>query len=358
NWRGAHNFWWEQLYMSFPLLGGHLYVGRMTGGNWAYSFQDGEDNRDRIKYVRKFGHILGVLVFEKRVEADGTPLTMVPAAGDGWDVSHSDRNAYALGAVVPFSKNVIWKPLYYHIDEQRYIMPNKGNGYLSVLMNALTLKFGNFGLDTEFNVHFANLEDAFLVAGQTKDIDETALSWWLDAHMTFGPAEIAGGFWWIEGSDTTTKPWETKNLTNSIGARFQPLYLFFSEDVGLLFDASGVPNGTAALGGTSGMLGLFMRGAYKISDSMKLEGILAYVEADEMLRGSHWNGIKAADDDLGLEFDLNFEWKFMPNIKYCAGFAYLDAGGYWDTFAFPGNGVGTSVDNDVWALHHKLVINW
>jgi hypothetical protein len=49
NYRGSNNFWWEQLYMSFPLFGGTLYVGRQPGGSWAYPFQDALDNRDRIK---------------------------------------------------------------------------------------------------------------------------------------------------------------------------------------------------------------------------------------------------------------------------------------------------------------------
>jgi hypothetical protein len=364
NYRGAHNFWWEHLYMSFPLLGGTMYVGRMSGGTWGSAFMDDEDNRDRIKYVRKFGHIVLLGVIEQFVEADGgTPLNMAQAA-DGFDTSHGDTVGYAFGGVIPFSKNIIYKPVIFYYDRQGYstaTLPTgfKGNGMTGLFAQDLMVKTGPFKLLTEADYRWTDREDAFInpATGRAKDWDEGVWSWWLDASFTFGPAEIAAGFFWLEGTDSVN-PWENKNLWG-LGGEFQPLYLFTSEDCGLLFDASGLPNGSA---GTSGVMAYFLRGAYKISDTMKIDAILAYVEADEMVRGSHYDGVRAADDEFGWEFDINFEWKFMPNIKYVAGFAYLDAGDYFSevggTTGIVGNGVGTDISNNVWALHHALVINW
>ena len=71
DYRGNNEFWVEQLYVSFPLFGGTMYVGRMSGGSWAYPWQNTEDNRDRIKYVRKFGHVVVVGLIEKLAEGDG-----------------------------------------------------------------------------------------------------------------------------------------------------------------------------------------------------------------------------------------------------------------------------------------------
>jgi hypothetical protein len=364
NYRGAHNFWWEQLYLSFPLFGGHLYVGRMSGGGWAYPFQDDADNRDRIKYVRKFGHIVVLGLIEKLVETDGgTVLNVAPVAGDGFDTSDGDITGYGIGAIIPFSKNIVLKTVVFYYDRQGYstaLLPTgfKGDGSTTVVMNGLMVKAGPFRLDTEINYRRTDRNDAFInpLTGLAKDWNEDMWSMWLDAGFTFGPAEIAGGFFWLEGTDSVN-PWDNKNLWG-IGGEFQPLYLFTSEDAGLLFDASGLANGSALGRGSSGLWAFFIRGAYNISDSMKLDAILAFVEADEMLKGTHWDGVRAADDEFGWEFDINFTWKFMPNIKYVAGFAYLDAGDYFSTFNFAGNGVGTDVSNDVWALHHKLVINW
>ncbi len=365
NYRGAHNFWWEQLYMSFPLLGGNLYVGRMSGGGWAYPFQDDADNRDRIKYVRKFGHIVVLGLIEKLIEGDGGNTLNIAQVADTFDTSHGDITGYGIGTIIPFSKNVVLKTVLFYYDRQGYstaavpVIGLKGRGSTTVWMNGLMIKAGPFRLDTEINYRRTDRDDAFvnLATGLPKDWNEDMWSWWLDASFTFGPAQIGGGWFWLEGTDSVNA-WDNKNLWG-IGGEFQPLYLFTSEDAGLLFDASGLPNGSS---GTSGLMAFFIRGAYNISDSMKIDAILAYVEGDEMLRGTHYDGVRTADDEFGWEFDINFTWKFMPNIKYCAGFAYLDAGDYFSEAGgltgIVGNGVGSDMSNDVWALHHKLVINW
>jgi hypothetical protein len=308
-------------------------------------------------------------VIEKLAELDGgTFLTAAPAGGDGFDTSHGDVNSYAVGSIIPFSKNVIWKPLFYYIDRQNTAAaPGFGNadGYSAILMNALMVKAGPFKLDLELNYRWTDRQNVFAnaVTGLAEDWDEGQWSYWIDAGVTFGPAEIALGSFFLEGTDSVLG-WENNSLWG-IGAEFQPLLLLTSEDCGLIFNAAGVPNGSAGL---SGFEAYYLRFGYKISDSMKLRAILAYVEADEMVSagakggfawaGSHWDGVRAADDELGWEFNIGFEWKFMPNIKYVAEFAYLDAGDYWSTFAFAGNGPGTDVANDVWGMRHMLVINW
>jgi hypothetical protein len=365
DYRGSNDFWWERLYMSFPLFGGTIYVGRMGGGGWAYPFQDWEDNRDRIKYVRKIGHITVLGVIEKLVEGDGsTRLTDRPTVNDGFDTSHGDINSYAVGAIVPFSKNIIWKPLFYYIDRQN-TAPAAGfgnaDGYSAIVMNGFMLKAGPFKLDTEINYRWTDRKNVFVngVTGLAEDWDEGQWSWWADAGVTFGPAEIALGAFFLEGTDSANA-WENQSLWG-IGQEFQPLLLLTSEDCGLLFNAAnvgtamGVPNGSS---GMSGFQAYYLRAGYKISDSMQISAILGYVEADEMMAGTHWDGVRSADDEIGWEFDIGFEWKFMPNIKYVAEFAYLDAGDYWSTAGFAGNGVGTDVANDVWGMRHMLVINW
>jgi hypothetical protein len=362
---GNNEFWWERLYLSFPLFGGTLYVGRMGGGGWATSWQDWEDNRDRIKYVRKIGHVVVLGVIEKLAEGDGgAPLTVAPAAADSFDKSYSDTNSYAVGAIVPFSKNIIWKPLFYYIDLQAsspFAPLGQGeSGYQAIVMNSLLLKAGPFKLETEINYRWVDYGNWAVnpTTGLMEDWDEGQWSYWVDAGVTFGPAEIALGAFFLEGTDTNNA-WENQSLWG-IGAEFQPLLLLTSEDCGLLFgngpNATGVPNGSAV--GRSGFQAYYLRAGYKISDSMKLSGILGYVEADEMRAGSHWDLVRSADDEIGWEFDISFEWKFMPNIKYVAEFAYLDAGDYFDTYRFAGNGIGTDVSNDVWGMRHMLVINW
>jgi hypothetical protein len=336
--RGANDFWWEHIYLSFPLTGGTMYVGRMGGGKWGYVFNDTDDNRDRIKYIRKFGHVTLLGIIEKLSEGDGGSfLTTAPVAGDSFTQVHSDIDAYALGAVVPFSKNILWRPLLYYISYEPF------SGTDLIVMNALTIKSGNFKLDTEIN---ARKRD-WSLAGAERDV--TQWSGWVDAGMTFGPAELAIGGFLQQGNKETTDPKKNKTVWG-VGGDFEPYFLLFSEDVGLLWNSAGVANG--ALGGASGFQSFYVRGSYKISDAMKLSGIFGHLRADKMVYAN-------VSKDIGNEIDLRFEWKFMPNIAYVIDAGYLMAGGYGEDYTknvLPGGGV--DLTNDVFGVRHMLVINW
>jgi hypothetical protein len=142
------------------------------------------------------------------------------------------------------------------------------------------------------------------------------------------------------------------------GNMWEPLLILYSNDIGIFNDSNGVANGGTG-SGNSGFLGLYLRGAYKISDSMKLSAILGWLEADEMNRGTKVDSTGAltrtADEELGWEFDVQFDWKFLPNITYSAAFGYMWAGDYWDD----SDGVfGRDLSNNIYAFMHKLTIQW
>jgi|GEM_PF-1731508 len=355
NYRGQHNWWVERLYMSFPLMGGHLYTGRMSGGAWAYTFQDSDANRDRIKYVRKFGKVLGVGLVEKLGEDDGgllatngTLLTQAPAAGDTFDKSYSDTNAYAFGLVIPFSKNIVWKPLIYYIQFQGL------NGYDALLLNGFGIKFAqSFSFDIEFNWRWGTW-DNFFAGAASPDLERSQLSAWAEVAWRGGPFEAGLGGFWIQGEgDANTTGTNKRQAIWGLGGEFQPYLLFLSEDCGLLWNTTGVANGSAQANG-SGYQSIYLRGSYKLSDSMKLSGIFGMMMADKMLAGTHWNG-GTASDDLGTEIDLTFQWKLMDNLTYVVDGGYLFAGNYFDD-AFGAANFDPS--NDVFGFRHMLVIEW
>jgi hypothetical protein len=350
----------------------------MSGGGWAYPFCDNEDNRDRIKYMRKFGHVLGGLLIEKLAEADGgSPLDLTPFNNPNFTSSAADSDAYALLAVVPFSKNIVWKPLFYFINGQG----NNGAGNLQgtrardyLIMNGLMVKAGPFKLDTEINYRWGTTYNALRDDGVNwrDDMDRDGWALWADAGFTFGPAEIALGGWYTEGEGSTvqTSSNERQGLW-ALGGEFQPTMLLFSENMGALFNTAGVQNGTVPVGtpratlasGPSGYQAWYIRGAYKISDSMKLSGILAFVYADKMtnngnavqdMLGEKWNG-RSASDEIGQELNLTFEWKFMPNLTYTMTGAYLWTGEYFDD-AF--GAANFNPANNVFGLYHGLTIAW
>jgi hypothetical protein len=352
DYRGNNDFWVEQLYVSFPLFGGTMYVGRMSGGSWAYPFQNTEDNRDRIKYVRKFGHVVLVGLIEKLVEGDGSQvLTVAPAAGDNWDYSTSDINSYAVGAIIPFSKNIIYKPLFYFVDYQN-VVPDTGWDFL--MMNGLGLKFGGFFMDLEINFRMRERDNQFGGAdGVTKDWDEVQWSGWGEAGFKSGPVEVALGGWYLEGTDSANA-WESNSFWG-LGGEWQPTMLLFSEDLGVLWNTMGVANGSSGL---SGYVAAYLRGAFKINDAMTLSGILAYVEADEMMRGTKWNGVGTADDEIGTELNITFAWKFLPNLTYSVTGAYLWTGDYFDDSINVGTAGQRDQANNVFGMHHGITVEW
>lgn len=342
NYRAEHNFWWEQLYMSFPVFDGTLSVGRMSGGAWGFPFQDSESNRDRIKYVRKVGNITLLGLIEKLAELDGgQPLTQAPAVGDSFANSHSDTDAYAVGAVVPFSKDIVWRPLVYYIQLEQQTATH-GAGHLMLISNALGLKMGPFFLDGEINYWNTKRDD--IGNGELKG-DQWA--GWVDLGMNFGPAQFALGGFYLQGeSDKPTAGSNPKRQTlSSTGEEFQPLLLLLSEDVGLLWNTQGVANNTV---GASGYQCFYARAAYKLSDTMKLSGIFGYLLADKM-------EFENTDDDLGMEIDLKFEWKLMDNLTYVVEGGYLIAGNYWDD---RDGDSANDLSNDVFGMRHMLEIKW
>jgi len=342
NYRTEHNFWWERLYMSFPLFGGTLSVGRMSGGGWAYPFQNSDSNRDRVKYARKFGHITLVGLIEKLGEGDGGKqvLTLNPSPLDNFTNSYSDTDAYAVAAVVPFSKEILWRPLVYYIEHQQANAVS--SGYTLYISNVLTLKMGPFFLDGEVNYWNRKFENFF----NPGDLKGDQWTGWLDTGMNFGPAQVALGGFYLQGeSDKSSAENPNRHSLTGTGEDFMPMLLLFSEDMGLLWNTSGVPNGTI---GSSGYQAIYLRGAYKLSDTMKLSGLAGYLLADKM-------EIENADDDIGIEFDVKFEWKLMDNLTYVIEGGYLMAGNYFDD---ADGDKDNDLSNDVFGMRHMLEIKW
>jgi hypothetical protein len=348
----GHNFWWEQCYMSFPLSGGHLYVGRMPGGGWAYDFMDDDDNRDRIKYVKKSGHNVFVFVLEKLEETDGGNN-----GNNVYNNSDSDVDALALGAVIPFSKDFIIKPLLYYVDYGSDSVTLGAPGVATAfpegceryyIFLAPMYKKDAFKLDAEF----IYIWDTRGAAPGAVEVEGEQLLYWLDASINKGPSEFALGHYYLQGEDNATGGDNERNSLYGLGNAFEPLLLMHSQDLGLYNDSMGVANGSAV--GASGFMGLYLRGAHQISDDKKISCILGWLKADEMLAGSG-AGTATADDELGKELDITFEWNFMPNITYTAAFAYFMTGDYYDD---TDGSASQDLTNDPYAVLNRLTIDW
>jgi len=357
NYRSEHNFWWEQMYLSFPLYGGHLYVGRQPGGAWAYPFQDSSSNRDRIKWVGKvMGKYTVAALIEKLREGDSN-LPQVSGGVGPWLAntaaytnSASDQDAYALGFVIPITKEFSWIPLFYYINEQNTITATfpaaQGGQFLDYLFfwsNGFKYKSGPFKLDAEVNYWKSPLQ---LTATTEQKRDQIA--GWLDFAYTTGPYEIGLGGFYLQGTARKAAT-DKRHDVATTGEDFEPYFLTFSEDVGCLWNTTGVQSDN--FGSGSGYISVYLRGGYKISDAMVLTAKAGYLRAAKM----DVIGTVAPSKKLGWEFDLGYEFKFMKNIKYVVDAGIFFPGKYFDNM--DGNPT-QDLTNNVYGARHMLVIEW
>jgi hypothetical protein len=343
-----NNFWVDRLYLSFPFFGGHLYVGRMSGTNWGPSFNDLDENRDRIKYVRKVGKNTLIALIEKREEADGGLEEPSTSQMTGFEKSDADEDLYGVGGVFLINDHITYKPLLYaYVD---------GNGMLDTdaekavhwnLFNQLMIKSGNIKVDSELSYWYGQEEN---VAG-VGDVDYRQLALYADLAYRKGPTEYALGGFWIEGSDATHAG-DDRTGAFSVGRTYEPLLILFSEDLGFFYNSLGVANGsTGPSNGTptnrSGFQTVYLRGTHQVSDDFRLFGIIANIQADEMLNNQ--------DAEFGYEFDLGLEWMLMDNLRYMMDLGYLKAGDYWDD----ADGDATQdLSDDVFAFRHTIKVEW
>ncbi len=352
-----NNFWVERLYMNLNLFNGDFRVGRMSGGNWAHEFSDTDQNRDRLLYIGKpFGGNITfvILPIEKRDERDGgqqSPTSWATDATQDYTASDNDQDAYAFGLVIPIGKIVLFRPLWYGIrDGQGNLLYGGGNGpsWTNLSLNGLDFNFGNFKIETEFDYAWGTSKNVPSANG--KDIDFSQWVVWGEASFTTGPFMIAAGGFWIQGDDTNAANNPTSNndriaALNGTGNLYEPTLLMFSEDMGFFYASTGVPNGSF---GTSGYQSFIARGSYKLTDTMKLTAVYEYLKADQM-KLKNANG-KTVDDALGNEFDLGFQWKFMPNVSYLVDAGYFWAGDYFK------DRIGDN--NDVYGVRNTIRVEW
>jgi len=343
-----NDFWVSKLYMAFPLMGGHLYVGRMPGGSYGYAYGDSDTNADRIKWVGKVGPVTLVGVYEKSAELDGGQ--QAPRAGNltgdpSWDTSDNDVDAYGIGWVVPLGKWGLYRGLSYNL---RYGNPQALNAATTdhspnwryLWWTDVGLNFGMLKIDFAWDISWAKIKDMQL-ATKTDDVTYWQQTVWGEVGVTPGPFEVYAGGFWLPGEDSKDGNEDTRiGAFWNVGRDYEPNLLLFSEDMGLLYSTAGVPNGSI---GSSGLRELHVRGGYKLTDTMKLTAVWDYVWLDQM-------EISGVDDAVGWEADLGFAWKFMPNVTYMIEGAYFSAGDYWkDTYG----------DNEsVYGVRNTIRVEW
>jgi hypothetical protein len=354
NYRGSTNFTVERLYLSFPLLGGTFYAGRMGAGAFGYDWLDDDANGDRLKYARSIGPAVVVLVWEKMRELDTNGALVqnwqriAPANNSAYTWGSADADLYCGVVVMPFSKSplILTKTL---ICGLKWNNPGRAEGWDFLINQTLLVKAGIFQLDFEYRYRQRDLDDGAVQSPDTlSDFHGSNWALWGEAGLHPGPFSFVLGGFWLTGS-SSQDPGHNRSIQVT-GGEFEPYLLLFSEDMGALWRSTGVPNGST---GTSGYKSFYFRANYKINDTMNLFGCVGWLWADKMLYLRRADGRSVTPDTfLGWEADMGFRWAFMDNIAYEAEVAFLAPGSYWNGFA------GFNADRSVWGTRHALVINW
>ena len=249
--------------------------------------------------------------------------------------------------MVPFSKNIILRPLWYGIRDGAGGMVYRAAGadepsWNHILMLGGIYKFGPVKFEHEIQYWYGKDE------GSTVDYKIRGWGIWAGVGMNLGPLDVDFNAFWLEGGDHTTGT--DRTMTLGTGNRFQPLLLMFSEDMGLFYASRGVANGSLDPAG-SGYICLYAPVTFKISDDMKVGGAFGYLRADKMLDGTHYSGTGRASKELGFEIDASFEWRFVDNIKFISTGGFYKPGSYWTD----ATGIGKQ---NVWGWRNTIRVEW
>ncbi len=227
----------------------------------------------------------------------------------------------------------------------------KGSNNSAIFMKGLTFNFRQFKLDTEVNFLWASPGD-FL---QDASLELKRWSSRLDLAAEFGAAEFAIGSLHMEGVDSSTgAPPKERAGFRGFDERFRAPFIPLREKVGLLWYRGDVSNTTPSeptgdILGDRGYKSLYLRGFFKISDTMKTGAVFSLVQANEIEQsGIFYN--------IGQELNISFEWDFMDNLSYIIDAGYFKAGDHSndDGMALDSKDIG----NHAYGFRQDFVISW
>jgi hypothetical protein len=303
------NIDWDRAYMTVKGDYGLFNIGRMSGGTWGTSYNDTEDERDRIKYVKGFGDLTVIAIYEKTVEQD-----------EGNLVSDQDLDIYYLA---PFYKmeNVTFGMLYGYVNDKTFRGTSDEAQYHVFIPYAVG-QFGPFGFQGELRYNgFGDREYFF---GDDRDIEQ--LTWNLEGNFSMDMFKFELGWVHVDGQYDETD--DIVGYGGAIGDDWEKVWILTgSTDDNTAAALGGQGNLSTTGSSAGGPLPAYGAELYYGGVTvMPMEGLdigflVAYAEADDTPSG--------LDDEYGWEYNLRLNYKIYDNLTYSFIAAYLDAGDYW-----------------------------
>jgi hypothetical protein len=335
-----NNIDFDRAYMTIKTGLGKFVVGRQAGGTFGLDFADSETERDRIKYVLPLDNFTLVGIIEKLVEGDANT-----------DVNDEDKDAYYLAGIYK-GETATLGGLVVFINGKN----SGGSANAILVIPYATAKFGRLGVNWELDY----------LLGEASDVnDYNAFGTMLEGTYDFAsvPANAELGIVYLSGDDGTdtdveTFPYGTGDdwgTSDNGGDDLNKLFLMTGSYIGHenVGETTFLDGNFSYSGGnkSSGLMLIYTGGGYNLNDDMRLSGVLGYgMRAEDnytVLEDINGDGVDDAltlnfDDSLGIELDIQLDWKLMDNLTYQAVAAYLAAGDGWRPSDATSGGVAIS----------------
>ena len=327
----------DRAYMTIKAPIGTFFIGRQAAMAFGTSFLNYEEERDRIKYVKKIDNLKVIAIFQKNVEGDN-------ATGVG-DEADKDSDTYYLAGI--------------------YKMENTTVGLLGAFKNAKTntnatthvyvalpyfvSKFGPLAIQGELRYNWgeiaydtAALAGAAGGSGTTTDIDIKQLAYNLEATYNFGPASVMAGYAFVSGDNDGKADDESSSHIYGVGNDWGKLFILTTSDVGVLTNLGNYGNLSMDGNCTYGAKIIYGGATYSPLDNLELGVVVGTADADELKAN--------VEDDYGVEYDFTLNWQIYDNLTYSAVAAFLSAGDFYkEQGAIPDANF-----DDTYALFHQL----
>ena len=331
---GGENIDWDRAFMTITGEYGLFNVGRMNGGTWGTLFNDTDTERDRIKYVKSFGDLTVIAIYEKNVEGD-----------EGVDVSDQDRDTYY---IAPYYKmeNATFGVLTGYVNNKSN--PDQTDQFFAVIPYAVS-QFGPFGLQGELRYNGFGDRDFDDPALEDRDFEN--LTWNIEGSFSMDMFKFELGWVHVDGQGDETD--DIVGYGAAIGDDWEKVWILTGSTDDTTAAALGGLGNLSETGSAAGGP-LAQHGAdifYGGVTVMPMEGLdvgllVAYAQTDE---DTNAVGVDV-DDEYGWEYDLRMNYKIYDNLTYSLIAAYFDAGDFW----VEAGGVEDGNLEDNFHLYHVL----
>jgi len=353
---GSQDMQFDYAWGWFNTAFGKFTIGQQAGGTWGTVYGDEWRRADKIFYQKSFGPWGILAVVEKDLEAD-RETTQADADIDLYYLGATYKweggtagvlGSYSRGAIAATAASTTGS---FSATTGLPITTTTAaaNGYKIKTYGITPYMSANFGpvsVEAELTKLFGNdkeYEDGLA----TPDISRTGLSAYAQAKMNFGPAYAGAFFAYMQGDDPTTAD---ENELGATGNDWDLGFILFNDEDWTQGDGTnGITTHGAAVGNEFGLtnndgaIGYGLIAGFAPTEALDIKAALVTGKADEKQAGY-------VDDDFGVEFDIEANYKLFSSVTYTVRFGYLWTGDYWK-----GTSTANQVD-DIWMAEH--MISW